>query len=202
MWRSKIPLSNGAAAKHYAALSEGPEDPNGFDSAVYAFYSQLIDLYPRLDMLSESEQERSPWALSPEFSGVWVSIALLPTHYAEVFPMILHIAEINGLVCYDSQNVKVHLPSCFEVKRTDQLDTASQIDVQSALGRPAARASSHEQPRSSALIEDSFLEAIAVLTLAPFTYRFLPAGAVLVVMGLGLFWSAVSLLYSEIYSRK
>jgi hypothetical protein len=120
VWRSEIPLSNTAAAKQYAALSEGPEDSIGFDSAVYAFHSQLTDLYPRLDMLSESDEERSPWGSSPEFSGVYVSIALRPTHYAEVFPMILRIAEVNGLVCFDPQNVKVHLPSCLEGKGKDR----------------------------------------------------------------------------------
>ena len=119
VWRSKTPLSNGAAAKQYAALSEGLEDPNGFDSAVYAFHSQLIDLYPKLDMLSESDEELSPWASSPEFSGVHVSLALRPTHYAQIFPTILRIAELNGLVCFDPQNVKVHLPSCLDGKGND-----------------------------------------------------------------------------------
>ena len=78
---------------------------------MYAFHSQLVGLYPDLDMLSEAEEESSPWASSPDFLGICVAIALRPSHYAEVFPVILHLAEVNGLVCFDPQNGKVHLPS-------------------------------------------------------------------------------------------
>jgi hypothetical protein len=41
VWRSEIPLSDIAAAKQYAVLSEGKNDLNKFDAAVYAFYFQL-----------------------------------------------------------------------------------------------------------------------------------------------------------------
>ena len=119
VWRSEIPLSDRAAAKQYAALSEGQDAINRFDAAVYAFYSQLIELYPALDMLPEDEEGSSPWASSPDFSGVHVSIAVQPNHHAKVFPVILHVAEKNGLVCFDPQNAKVHLPSCLQPKRGD-----------------------------------------------------------------------------------
>ena len=117
VWRSEIPLSDRAAAKGYAALSEDQDDVNKFDAAVYAFYSQLIELYPALDMLPEDEEGSSPWASSPDFSGVFVSIHLQPNHYANVFPVILHVAEKNGLVCFDPQNAKVHLSSCLQPKK-------------------------------------------------------------------------------------
>src|SRR5215472_3347191 len=117
VWRSEIPLSDTRAAKQYAALSEGQDAVNKFDAAVYAFYSQLIELYPALDMLPEDGEGSSPWASSPDFSGVHVSIHLHPDHYATVFPVILHVAEKNGLVCFDPQNAKVHLPSCLQPKK-------------------------------------------------------------------------------------
>ena len=94
MWRTETALSN-KAAKHYAALAEGLETHEEFDSAVYAFHSQLIDLYPALDMLPEGEEERSPWAFSPEFSGDHVLIALRPEYRSEAFPVILLVAEFN-----------------------------------------------------------------------------------------------------------
>jgi hypothetical protein len=98
-------------------LSEGQDAVNKFDAAVYAFYSQLIELYPALDMLPEDEEGSSPWASSPDFSGVHVSIHLHPNRYAQLLPVVLQVAEKNGLICFDPQNTKVQLPSCLQPKK-------------------------------------------------------------------------------------
>ena len=109
VWKSGDELSDSEAAKHYAALSAG-ETAGKFDVAVYRFQAQLTMRYPNIDMLSEEEIEASPWAEPLEISDDHVIMALLQDRYAEVFPLILQLAAVNGLVCFDPQNTKVHLP--------------------------------------------------------------------------------------------
>ena len=110
VWGGRDALSNRDAAKYYAALQEG-KAPQAFDAAVYAFSSALTRHYPDLEMVPEEDLDASPWASAPEISGNYMIVALRAERFAEVFPLILQLAEEYGLVCFDPQNTKVHLPS-------------------------------------------------------------------------------------------
>lgn len=62
-------------------------------------------------MLAEEDLDSSPWACALEISGSHVLLAMRPEQYSNAFPVILQLADQHGLVCFDPQNGKVHLPS-------------------------------------------------------------------------------------------
>ena len=110
IWSARDVLSNRDAAKYYAALLEG-KAPQTFDEAVYAFSCALSRHFPDLESIADEDLEESPWASASELSGSHMIVALRPERYAAAFPVILRLAEEHGLVCFDPQNTKVHLPS-------------------------------------------------------------------------------------------
>jgi hypothetical protein len=116
-WRSKSAISDKDAAKQYAALLEGKHVSQSWDAAVYRFLTQLTELYPDIESLPEDEADDSPWACSLEVSGAHVIMALRLDRYSSVFPAIMQLASHHGLVCFDPQNVKVHLPEDLKPNR-------------------------------------------------------------------------------------
>ena len=111
VWSSERELSDKDAAKRYAALAEGQDVPAGFNGAVYAFVVELTSHYPDIDAVAEEDMDSCPWACSLDVSESHVIMALTQDNYASVFPLVLQLADRHGLVCYDPQNAKVHLPS-------------------------------------------------------------------------------------------
>ena len=109
-WRSRSAISDKDAAKQYAALLQGKEVSQSWDAAVYRFLTQLTELYPDIETLPEDKADDSPWACSLEVSAAHVIMALRLDRYASVFPTIMQLASHHGLVCFDPQNFKVHLP--------------------------------------------------------------------------------------------
>jgi len=109
-WRSGSAVSDKDAAKQYAALLDGKAVPQSWDAAVYRFLTQLTELYPDIESLPEEQVDDSPWACSLEVSDAHVIMALRFDCYASVFPAIMQLASHHGLVCFDPQNFKVHLP--------------------------------------------------------------------------------------------
>lgn len=110
VWRSESVLSNKDAAKHYQLLVAG-NMPQTFSEAVYGFCSDLLRRHPDPDSLSDDQVDSCPWACAPEFSGGQVLMYLIPERYADVFPLILELADRYDLTCYDPQNEIVHVPS-------------------------------------------------------------------------------------------
>ena len=110
VWRSKSAISDKDAARQYEALLEGKEGSEPWDADVYRFLTQLTELYPDIDTLPDDEADDSPWACSLEVSDAHVIMALRLDRYASVFPAIMQLANHHGLVCFDPQNFKVHLP--------------------------------------------------------------------------------------------
>ena len=110
VWGGDSALSNRDAAKHYADLMEG-RAPEAFDAAVYAFSCALNRYFPDLEMTAEDDMDNCPWAAAPDVSGNYLIMAVRSEHFATVFPLVLRLAEEHGLVCFDPQNTKVHLPS-------------------------------------------------------------------------------------------
>jgi hypothetical protein len=51
-------------------------------------------------------------------------MALVPDRHAEVFPVILELADKYGLVCFDAQNTIVHLPSTPILERAKSASNA------------------------------------------------------------------------------
>ena len=110
VWGGGKALSDREAAKYYASLLDGEMLPE-FDAGVYAFNCALTRRYPDLEMLGDEEADASPWAATPDISGGHMIVALQAGRYAEVFPLILELAHEHGLVCFDPQTTKVHLPA-------------------------------------------------------------------------------------------
>jgi hypothetical protein len=73
--------------------------------------AELTARYPEIDMLAEEDLDASPWSCALDRSGFHVIVAMLDDKAAEVVPVVLQLAEKYGLVCFDPQAMKVHLPS-------------------------------------------------------------------------------------------
>ena len=116
-WSSKGAISDKDAAKQYAALLEGKEVSQSWDAAVYRFLTQLTELYPDIETLPEEKADDSPWACSLEVSDGHVIMALRLERYTSVFPVVMQLASHHGLVCFDPQNFKVHLPEDLKPNR-------------------------------------------------------------------------------------
>jgi hypothetical protein len=110
VWIDARVLTHKEAAKHYAGLLEA-KAPQEFSRSVYAFFIDLTRRYPEPDELNDEELNSCPWACALDLSGESVLMALTQDRYAEVFPVILELADKYGLVCFDAQNTIVHLPS-------------------------------------------------------------------------------------------
>jgi hypothetical protein len=60
-------------------------------------------------MMTDEEMESSPWACALEVAKDHVII--LEEWYGDAFPLILDLAGVHGLICYDPQTTKVHVPA-------------------------------------------------------------------------------------------
>jgi hypothetical protein len=58
--------------------------------------------------------ESSPWAFALEIAEDYVIMAVLEEWYADA--LILNLAGPHGLVCYDPQTAKVHVPGPHRLK--------------------------------------------------------------------------------------
>ena len=91
--------------------SSRPNCPLEGLTRVYRFYCQLTSHYPELEMMTDEEMESSPWACALEVAEDHVIMSLLKEWYADAFPLILTLAGVYGLICYDPQTAEVHVPS-------------------------------------------------------------------------------------------
>jgi hypothetical protein len=67
-------------------------------------------------MMTDEEMESSPWACALEVAEDHVIMALLEEWCAGAFPLILNLAGVHGLICYDPQTAKVHAPAFRRLK--------------------------------------------------------------------------------------
>jgi hypothetical protein len=108
-------ISSKEAAQQYAVFAT--QLPSGrFDEGVYRFYCELTRHYPELEMMTDEEMESSPWACALEVAEDHVIMALLKEWCADTFPLILNLAGVHGLICYDPQTAKVHAPAFRRLK--------------------------------------------------------------------------------------
>ena len=110
VWSVGDEISDKDAAQRYALFTT--QLPSGrFNEGVYRFYCELTRYYPEIEMMTEEEMESSPWACALEVADDHVIMELLKESYADAFPLILNLARVHGLVCYDPQTAKVHVPA-------------------------------------------------------------------------------------------
>lgn len=111
IWHSERAVSDKEAADLYIKLFEQKKIPIEQHIDVYAFYNELAAYYPEIDMVAEEALDASPWSCTHDRSGAHVIVSMLDEKLAEVVPLILKLAERYGLVCFDPQTNKLHLPS-------------------------------------------------------------------------------------------
>ena len=111
VWHTEKAISEKEAEGVYQKLYEQQRVPIEQHVDVYAFYNELTARYPEIDMLAEEDIDASPWASSLDRSGFHVIMFILEDRAEEVIPVVLELAERFGLICFDPQSKKVHLPS-------------------------------------------------------------------------------------------
>jgi len=111
VWHSQRAISEKEAADVYQELYEQQRIPSLQHVDVYAFYNELIARYPDVDTLADEDIDASPWASSFDRSGFHIIMFMLEERADEVVPVVLELAEMYGLVCFDPQTKKLHLPS-------------------------------------------------------------------------------------------
>jgi hypothetical protein len=115
VWGVGGEISRKDAAKQYTLFAT--QLPSGrFNESVYRFYFELVRHYPDIEMMTDEEMESSPWACALEVGEDYVIMALLEEWYADAFPLILNLAGVHGLICYDPQKARVHLPAPSRLK--------------------------------------------------------------------------------------
>ena len=110
VWGVGGEISPKEAAQQYAVFATQLPSRR-FDEGVYRFYCELTRHYPELEMMTDEEMESSPWACALEVAEDHVIMAILKEWYADAFPLILDLAGVHGLICYDPQTAKVHVPA-------------------------------------------------------------------------------------------
>jgi hypothetical protein len=118
VWKADRRISAADAARQYSVFTRGSQatDLDGsalnfcfeFVESVYHFYSELVRRFPEVEMTSYQDCESSPWACTLDFAEGHIIIALMEERVAEVMPVILTLANVHGLICYDPQAHKVH----------------------------------------------------------------------------------------------
>jgi hypothetical protein len=118
IWKPDRRISAADAARQYSAFTGGSQatDLDGsaltfcfeFVESVYHFYCELVRHFPEVEMISDQDCESSPWACTLDLSEGHIIIALIEKRVAEVMPVILNLANVHGLTCYDPQAQKVH----------------------------------------------------------------------------------------------
>jgi len=111
VWHSERAISDKEAADLFTRLYEQRKVPIEQHIDVYSFYNELSANYPEVDMVAEEDLDACPWACAHDRSGAHVIMSVMDDKSAEVVPMILKLADKHGLVCFEPQSNKVHLPS-------------------------------------------------------------------------------------------
>jgi hypothetical protein len=117
VWYSKSSLSDQEAGDLYSKLSGLEWMPAETSPAVEAFYKGLTSLYPEINSVPESEIDSCPWNCALHRSGGHVLICIAWSRVEEVAPIVISMAGKQGLICFDPQTGKVHLPLAMKTPR-------------------------------------------------------------------------------------
>ena len=75
-------------------------------------------------MVPEDHLGSCPWACSLDITGDHVIMAIQPGQCERVVPQVLALAAQHGLVCFDPQAGKVHLPPHLSVMKAAAVGVA------------------------------------------------------------------------------
>ncbi len=122
VWYSSQPLTAAEAEERYSAF-HGNENWNGngngigntddqaaTDERLTRFVDELTSRYPQIDDVADDEIDACPWSLTFELSSTHVTMPVMWARAEEIAPVVMEIADRHGLVCYDPQSRKIHLP--------------------------------------------------------------------------------------------
>ena len=112
VWYSSRPLTVAEADEHYSAFrGNGNGDGQAAtDERLTRFVDELTSRYPQIDDVADDEIDACPWSLAFDLSPTHVRMPVMWTRAEEIAPVVMELAERHGLVCYDPQSRKVHLP--------------------------------------------------------------------------------------------
>ena len=112
IWYSSYPLTDAEADERYSAfLANGNGNgPVATDERLSRFVDELTSRFPQIDDVSEDEIDACPWSVAFDLSSSHVCTPIMWARAEDVAPFVLELAERHGLVCYDPQSRKVHLP--------------------------------------------------------------------------------------------
>ncbi len=120
VWYSPRPLTAAEADElcstfHGNASGNGNGNGNGNrqatpDERLTRFVDELTSRFPQIDDVADDEIEECPWNCAFDLSPTHVRIPIMWSRAEEVTSFVLALAGRHGLVCYDPQSRKVHLP--------------------------------------------------------------------------------------------
>ncbi len=118
VWYSSRSLTAAEADECYSAFhasgnGKGNGNANGqatTDERLTRFVHELTSRYPQIDDVADDEIDSCPWSVSFDLSPTHVKMPVMWTRAEEIAPVVMELAERHGLVCYDPQSRKVHLP--------------------------------------------------------------------------------------------
>lgn len=112
VWYSPRPLTDAEAADRYTAFRE-----NGnvtcrveTDERLARFVADVTSRYPQIDDVADDEIDACPWNVAFDISERHVTVPIMWAYVEEIAPFVMDLAERHGLVCYDPQSRRVHLP--------------------------------------------------------------------------------------------
>ena len=112
VWYSSRPLTDEEAAERHRACCDNGDIDRLIEphQSVADFVSEVTARYPQIDDVPEDEIEHCPWSVAFDPSKGHVTMPICWSRVEDVAPVVMELAAKHGLVCYDPQMGKVHLP--------------------------------------------------------------------------------------------
>lgn len=112
VWYSPQSLSDAEAGECFAAFRSdgGVTCRVAGNERLAEFVDALTSRYPQIDDLADDQIDACPWNVPFDVSEAHVTIPIMWSRMTEIAPVVMELAERHGLVCYDPQSRKVHLP--------------------------------------------------------------------------------------------
>ncbi|WP_017624639.1 hypothetical protein [Nocardiopsis chromatogenes] len=119
VWRENRPITCPQALRTYwwlcgderVADADEAEFGVAADQRVDDFHADLLGESPPLEGLAAAEAEASPWSMTPShLPGLYVITTMGFSAARDVAPVVVELAKMHGLVCFDPQAMRVHNP--------------------------------------------------------------------------------------------
>jgi len=112
VWYSDVPLTDGEAAEMYTKLCDRQTILSGKSGAVEAFYRELTARWPEINTIptERDDVDYCPWSCALDRSGMHVIMSCVWSKANDVGGFVDELSFKHGLVLFDRQHGKVHLP--------------------------------------------------------------------------------------------